>query len=281
MTAMVHEDSPGVLVATPAGDVHVVIDGDPGAAIVVACVHGLPGGARDFRLLGRALAKRGACCVRLDLPGFGRSPAPSALLRRPQDRAALVAAVMKARGHRRYAVVGHSFGGTAALALAGMAGTSSSVTALGLICSVGITRHQGLTVPHEFTGAIAGLHGVPLVGSTLTGPFVRLFRQATERLGVRGDRAFTDDELVDHAHIIGGLDFKDLRAFAGAVQAPTLVLSAQDDRLVESAVSFTLAAALRRAPIVTHHHREQGGHFLQHRAPHVIADWLMAVASPA
>ena len=34
MTALVHEDGPGVLVSTPMGDVYVVVDGDPDAAVV-------------------------------------------------------------------------------------------------------------------------------------------------------------------------------------------------------------------------------------------------------
>jgi len=272
--ALSPDEPAGVFVRTGVGDVHVKIDGDPSADVVCVFVHGLPGSLRDFTLAARGLAARGGCAVRVDMPGFGRSPPSSTLLVRPAERAALIADVMRARGHRRYAVCGHSFGGTTALALAAQA---DAVTAVVLACSVGITRHRGLTIPHELTGVIAGLRTVPVVGGPLTAPFVGRFRAAAERLGVRGDRPFSDDELVAQAKVIGGLDFADLRRYAASVRVSVLVLSAEDDRLVEPAVGFTLAAALRAAPLVTHHHRAQGGHFLQHRAADVIADWLATV----
>jgi fermentation-respiration switch protein FrsA (DUF1100 family) len=60
---------------------------------------------------------------------------------------------------------------------------------------------------------------------------------------------------------------------------PSLVLSAQDDRLVQPDVAYTLAAALRHAPLVSHHHRQTGGHFLQKRAADVIADWCLAATT--
>jgi len=280
-TALTRDDGPGVLVPTSFGDVHVKVDGDPGAAVVAAFVHGLPGSTRDFAAAGRALAARGGCAVRLDLPGFGRSPTSSSPLLAPADRADLVAAVMQARGHRRYAVVGHSFGGTAALALAGRAATAGPVSAVGLVASVGITRHRGLSLPHELTGALAGLHGVPVIGERLAGPLVGRFRETLGRFGIRGDRPFTDRELVEQAATVGALDFKDLRQWAAAVRAPVLVISAEDDRIVESDVSFTLAAALTGAPLVSHHHRRVGGHFLQRKVGAVIADWLMVVTGEA
>jgi len=118
------------------------------------------------------------------------------------------------------------------------------------------------------------------VGERLAAPFVEGMRRAMARVGVRAERPFSDAELVGQAEIIGGLDFADLRRFAAAVRAPALVLSAEDDRIVDSHVSFTLAAALSQASLVTHHHRQTGGHFLQKRHADVIADWLMAVVGP-
>lgn len=277
-TALATDDVPGVLVKTSVGDVHVVFDGDVHAAVVVACVHGLPGSARDFIHLGRELRRRGACAVRFDMPGFGRSPplkmAPSSTLYAPQQRAAVVAEVMQRLGHRRYAVVGHSFGGTAALATAA---SFEAVTALALICSVGVTRHRGLTIPHEITRQLAGIRELPVVGARLAAPFIDVVRQTTERLGVRGERPFSDDEIVDQMQLLGGIDYADLRGFARRVRVPALVMSAEDDRILERAVPFTLAAALTSSPLVTHHHRTTGGHFLQKRAAAAIADWLTIV----
>jgi fermentation-respiration switch protein FrsA (DUF1100 family) len=104
-------------------------------------------------------------------------------------------------------------------------------------------------------------------------------RRTIAALGVRGERSYTDDEIVEHTRIIGGIDFADLRRFAREVRVPTLVLSAQDDRLVQPAVARTLTKALTHAPLVSHHHRRTGGHFLQKRAADAIADWCLAVAT--
>jgi ribA/ribD-fused uncharacterized protein len=87
-----------------------------------------------------------------------------------------------------------------------------------------------------------------------------------------------DAELVEHATTVGALDFVDLRRFAQAVRAPALVVSAHDDRVVHTDVSFTLAAALTDAAIVSHHHRRVGGHFLQRKVGDVVAEWLMTLA---
>lgn len=273
-TALATDDVPGVLVKTSVGAVHVVVDGNVDADVVVACVHGLPGSARDFIHLGRELRRRGACAVRFDMPGFGRSPPPTSTVHAPQQRAAVVAEVMHRLGHERYAVVGHSFGGTAALATAA---TFEAVTALALICSVGVTRHRGLTIPHEITRQLAGIRDLPVVGARLAAPFIDVVRQTTERLGVRGERPFSDDEIVDQMQLLGGIDYADLRGFARRVRVPALVMSAEDDRILERAVPFTLAAALTSSPLVTHHHRTTGGHFLQKRAAAAIADWLTIV----
>ncbi len=274
---MSSDDVDSVVVSTAVGDVHVVVDGDVGADVVVACIHGLPGSARDFLHLGRALQKRGACAVRFDLPGFGRSPPSTSLLLQPLQRAAVIAAVMQRLGHARYAVVGHSFGGTAALATAA---SVEAVSALALISSMGVTRHHGLTIPHEITRHLAGLRDVPLVGARLAAPVLNVVRRTTGRLGIRGERAFLDDEVVEQMQLMGGIDFADLRGFARRVRVPALVMSAEDDRIIERAVPFMLAAALSSSssPLVSHHHRATGGHFLQKRAAAAIADWLLIAA---
>ncbi len=278
--ALEHGDRAGVFVRVDiggvAGDVHVVVDGDP-ADPAVATVHGIPGGTRDFRVFAAEAKARGLCVVRVDLPGFGRSPSPSrgsALLASAQARAQLIVDVMAARGHREFAVVGHSFGGTAALATAAL--HPSSVTALALVNSVGVTRHRGLQVPHELTRQVKHLAKVPVVGARLLDVMVATYA----RMGIRSEKPLDHDDVVAHTELIGGLDFADLRAFAAAVSAPALVVSASDDKLVEPAVSFTLAQALSTtSPLVTHRHKQSGGHFLQkHDAP-AIASWIAARVS--
>ena len=268
-TALEHRDPTGVFVKTSQGEVHVVVDGDPRAP-AVCCVHGLPGSARDFRALAAELARRGLCAVRVDAPGFGRSPTGPRLLTSAGSRAALLVEVMQARGHRHWGVVGHSFGGTAALATAALYG--DQVGALVLVNSIGVTRHRGLSVPHELTRQARRFARLPVVGPRL----VAVVQQGYARLGIRSEEPVDADDVVDHTQLVGGLDFADLRSFAVRVRAPSLVVSAADDRVVQADVSFTLAQALSSTTLTTHRHRDHGGHGLQkHDAP-AIAAWLSA-----
>ena len=268
-TALEQRDAAGVFVRTEQGDVHVVVDGDP-AHPAVCCIHGVPGSARDLRALGQELATQGLCAVRVDAPGFGRSARGRTLLTTPAARAALLVEVMAARGHRSFAVVGHSFGGTAALSTAAL--FPAHVTALVLINSIGVTRHHGMVLPHEITRQARRFTHLPVVGPRI----VAAWQSAMQGLGQRADDVLDADDVDAHTSLVGGLDFADLRVFAQRVRAPALVVSAADDRVVEPAVSFTLARALSSTTLTSHRHCGRGGHALQkHEAP-AIAAWLRA-----
>ncbi|HEY1097740.1 MAG TPA: alpha/beta hydrolase [Myxococcota bacterium] len=276
-TQLTTDDAPGRFVRiNGCDDIHVVVDGDLDSDVVVACVHGVPGSARDFTALGRALRERGACCVRFDMPGFGRTLLTNSPRFSPSQRAEIVTAAMQKLGVRRFVVVGHSFGGSVALSAAGMSTSSPAVSALVMVCAVGITRHRGLSIPHELTGLVAPLRDVPVVGARLSAPVVGFVRGTIAKLGVRGERPYSDDEIVAHTQVIGGLDFVALRHAAATVSVPALVVSARDDRLVEPATSFALVEALSSSssPLVSHRHMATGGHFLQRRAADPIAAWI-------
>jgi pimeloyl-ACP methyl ester carboxylesterase len=266
-TALSSADAPGIFVPTRHGEVHVVVDGDPSWP-AVATLHGLPGSARDFRVLGGLLAARGVCTVRIDAPGFGRSPAHGTLARTPADRAALVVDVMRARGHERFGLVAHSFGGSAALAAAAL--WPDVVRALALVCTMGVTRHRGLQLPHELNGALGALLKAPVIGPRA----VATLQAAYERAGVRRDKPVDADGLYAETQVIGAVDFADLRACAARVRCPTLVVGADDDPLVQREVSFALVAALTAAPLVGHRRLRQGGHFLQKHDARALAGWM-------
>jgi pimeloyl-ACP methyl ester carboxylesterase len=254
----------GVFVGTAVGDVHVVVDGDP-AAPAVACVHGIPGATRDFRAFAAHASALGLCTVRIDMPGFGRSPQSAPFLRSPVERAGLVRAVMQARGHRRYGVFGHSFGGTVALALAATA--RDDVTALVLCNSVGTLRHRGLQVPHELLAPVKHVARIPVLGPRALDVLTATYA----RMGIKSDRPLGVDDVVAHTSLIGALDFAEQRLHAAAVRAPTLVLSAADDPLVEPMVGFALAAAIGESETTVHRHHQRGGHYLQKRDAAAIA----------
>jgi pimeloyl-ACP methyl ester carboxylesterase len=124
-----------------------VADDGPEAGPVVVCLHGIPGSARDFRSLTPLLVERGWRVLRIDMPGFGGS-ATRHDLPDPQSRARFTLDIANACGVDRFAVIGHSFGGATALHVA----ASLRVSALALVCSVGLRRHRAMGLPQPDAG---------------------------------------------------------------------------------------------------------------------------------
>lgn len=249
------------------GEVHVVDEG-PRDAPVVVMVHGLPGSTRDFRYLGPALAARGLRAVRIDLPGFGKTPARAFPSTRVSDRAVFIQRVMRALGVERFALVGHSFGGGIVAQCAAL--FPDDVSALVCVNSIGPRRHRGYPAPGVIIRASTRLLDVPVIGPRWHDAIQRGYAA----VGLKSDIGLGVDVVKLQFTIFGGVSFLELRHAARRVRAPTLVVSAKDDPLVEPPVAFALARALRGAPLVSHLHVASGGHFLQkHEAP-AIASWL-------
>jgi pimeloyl-ACP methyl ester carboxylesterase len=87
-------------------------------AVPVVLLHGASGNANDwtFGML-QGLAQGGAV-VAFDRPGIGGSDAPETGVESPFVQASLMAAGLQALGHRQAILVGHSYGGSVALAWA-------------------------------------------------------------------------------------------------------------------------------------------------------------------
>jgi pimeloyl-ACP methyl ester carboxylesterase len=249
-----------------AGDVHVVVEGER-TSPAVAMIHGVPGSVRDFRYLGPAVAARGLCAVRIDMPGFGKTPASAFAGTRGPDRAAFVRGVMRALGHRRFAVCGHSFGGGTALLAAAL--FPDDVTAVACVNSIGPRRHRG-GVPTSLAFAAGEALALPVVGA----PLHEALAAGYGARGLKSDVGLDVDVVRHHARVVAGLEYADLRAACAGVRCPALVASSADDPLVETASSFALARALVQAPLSSHLHTKTGGHFLQKLEAESIAAWL-------
>lgn len=259
-------DPPVRLLDTAAGRVGVAEEG-PADAPAVLCQHGIPGSARDFRYLGPLLAKR-LRVVRLEMPGFGSAP-PGAVDTLAGWAAAAVAAA-DALGLERFAVLGHSFGGGAALHAAARAG--ARLTGAVLLASMGGRRHRGFLLPCGAYALAVRLAGHP-----------RAWRPAaaTARLAYRvnGLRPPADDAgLVLHMRLLASVDFGELAASAGRVAAPALVVHAADDPLVEVDIARALVRDFPNASFVG---LAGGGHHLNRTRPREVAEAVLGLLAPA
>jgi pimeloyl-ACP methyl ester carboxylesterase len=284
-------DPEGRFLDTPGGRVHVVLDdarppaaarsnghatapralGHAGEPHALVFIHGIPGNTRDARYLGPALARRGVTCVRLDMPGFGKTardvlPAAGAV-----ERAAFVRHVMRTLGFTRFAVAGHSIGGAVALACA--ARFPDDVTALALVSSVGVLRHRGLVMPTTLHKSLAFLaaHAPGAVTAPLAGMLARYY----DGRGTKSDSPVDVATVAHHLSIVGALDFVEQRAHARMVRCPVLVTNNDDDPFIGPHIATSLVDALTpSAPLVTHLRAKVGGHHGQKTAASPIADWV-------
>ncbi len=274
MNALEPTDPEGRFLDVPGGRVHVVVEG-PADGPVCLLVHGAPGSVRDFRYLGPELAARGLRAVRVDMPGFGATPLEVWPALDARGRAAFVHNV-GARFAERYALLGHSIGGSACLVAAGL--YADEIRALALVNSVGVTRHRGMRVPEGVARLLDDALALPNVGDALQG----VLRSAMRELGFREAdvAALTSDSLRVHMRIVGGLDFPLHRAAARQVRCPSLVVSAADDPLVQPRVSQALADALCGRALQRHLQLETGGHYLQKHAARDIAVQLAEMLTP-
>ncbi len=236
---------------------------DEGQGPVVIALHGLPGGARDWRWLGPAVAPA-LRLVRLELPGFGQTPRLAMPDPGFEARARWVLAFADALRIERFAVMGHSIGGPLAMALAGLA--PGRVSRLALVASVGLSVHRGYRQAGPMR-KLAPLAKVPLLGSAVMTPFIRW---AFGRFGFKGH---SDEALAHTLAIVNALDFRDNRRFAAAVTVPTLVAWANDDPIIDQAVSEELAAALPAGPRLAF---ADGGHNIQKSKAVALGEALVA-----
>ncbi|MCB9677233.1 MAG: alpha/beta fold hydrolase [Alphaproteobacteria bacterium] len=250
-------EAEAVPVALPVGTVGVV---DEGTGPTVVAIHGLPGSVRDWRWLAPALTPH-VRFVRLDLPGFGKTP-PGDVGYDIDARGAWVAAVLEGLGLEDAVLLGHSMGGPVA---ASAARQSDRVRALGLVASVGTEIHVMLRRQPGVRWACYTLHAPPVARAML--PYLR---RNFERTGFRN---VSDDEILQACFVLARVRFGTNRANLAALRKPTLVAWASDDKLVDEPVSEKLYWA---APIGPRIRFPTGGHNIQATRASELAEALLA-----
>lgn len=237
-------DPPPRSVDLPQGTASFTDEGD-GPPIVL--IHGMPGSGRDFRWLAPALSPRFRV-IRLDLPGFGATPAGRTGYS-IAARAAFVTAFLEALDLQGVVLVGHSMGGPVATRASL---DEERVVGLALVAAVGPTPHRPLRRSP----------GVPLAGWLLHVPgaiglFLPWMRRAFASVGFRGT---PDGEIVQTVFVLSRFRFVHHRANLAGCRVPCMVAWCADDPVVEAAIAEKLYWASPIGPRVCF---PTGGHNLQ------------------
>ncbi len=222
---------------------------DEGRGPCIVALHGLPGSVRDFRYLGGALP-RTVRLIRLDLPGFGGTPAQSGGLSL-EDRGRFVVRALEALRIDRCVLLGHSMGGSVATQAAVLA--PERVASLALISSVGTRRHRML---RRFPTP-------PALVTAIDAPLTRwAARRLLHRAFVFGgfSPATPLEEVAQTVRILGVLNLQDHARNLEKLAVPTLLAWADDDPLIEPEIFQDLA---QRVPAGPRLHWSTGGHNLQ------------------
>ncbi len=243
-----------------------------GSGIPLLALHGAYSARAEVRgFLEPMLAERPVRRIYADLPGHGESR-PSSGLRTPDDVLDLVDRLLEAEtSGGRFLVLGHSFGGHFARAIA--ARHPDRVAGMALICSfvAGEQRTAESRVVRD-DGASAALD--PDRRSEYEGYFVVRTADTLERfrravIPATGD---VDDETLEVA-IAAGPHAADPDEVA--VDAPVLVMSGRHDSWVGWERQERLGDLYPHATVVT---AADAGHALPHERPGLVTallcDWL-------
>lgn len=237
---------------------------DEGQGPAVVLVHGLPGSGRDFRWLAAALAP--SCrVVRLDLPGFGGTPASAAGLS-IEARGRFVVQAVEALNLERCVVAGHSMGGPVAAQAAVLA--PERFHGLGLLASVGVRPHvlmRRFAVMMPFASKVDWPVVGPLVARTVRVGFRAAGFPPQTTLG----------EVVQTIRVVARLDLETHRQNLKRLGQRTLVAWAEDDTFIERAIAEELASQVPQGPRLTW---PKGGHNVQKSQAVPLAQALAQLA---
>ena len=223
---------------------------EEGEGPALVALHGLPGSARDFRWLGAALPPT-LRFIRLELPGFGSTPRTTEPRPDILSRAAFVIRALDALEIDTYTLLGHSMGGTVALAVA--AKDLDRCRSLALLASAGLRPHRLLrrAVPLR---PVAGLVDHWLLGGPTTALIARV-------MGLFGFPASIPRSEFAHAtRCVTALEFALQRTHSESIRQRTLAAWSEDDPLIERAVFEEHAARLPPGPRLVW---SSGGHNIQ------------------
>lgn len=248
---------------------------DEGQGYPVILLHGLPGSHRDFRYLAPALRDVGARTISIDLPGFGKTPFTSFPALKSTNRSAIAVHVADALGISQFSILGHSFGG--ALAFHAAALFPERITSLGLVSSVGVSRHMGKRM---FPSVLVRSLSIALATGLASQQLLDLGQNFYKKIGV--GYAPTKRELEIVLEMTRLVDFSANRSAVRTVRCPTLLVSSKNDPIVDPASHARLVSAFDSKVPLRQIRFHRGGHALQKHSAYNIAQqhmWMVQRAA--
>lgn len=266
------------------GDLRVRYVEQPGVRPEVLLLHGLPGTADDFERVTPLLA--GHRTIALDRPGFGASDGGYHPL---AEQLAAIEGLLDQLAIRRVFLVGHSYGGSLALAFA--VRHPERVRGLVLVAAAAAgSRSKGFE--RAQARLVQGL-SLPVVQPLADATFSQSMRRVSAQMGA--GEAFDPDPVDDGYEqrlLAVTMRHEDLDAYAGEVLAsngvlerldeqlpeistPAVVIQGDGDRLVKAEYGRRLARKLPRARFVG----VRGGHMVPLVHPDVVAAAVRSCAA--
>lgn len=249
----------------------------PGRDPAVVLLHGLPGTADDFDAVTARLP--GVHTIAFDRPGFGFS---SGGYHPVAEQLATIDRLLARLGvHGPVVLVGHSYGGTLALAYA----EARPQRVRGLVLVDAAAAGERSSAFERAQSRLVQVLSWPVVQQVADVTFSQLLRTASAK---QGDARAFDPGPVDaaHEHRLLALNMRhdDLDAYAGeqlhadgviagidarlaAIRAPAVVIQGAHDELVEPRYGRRLAATLPHARLVM----VSGGHMAPYVHPALVA----------
>ncbi len=259
---------------------------DRGHGPVVVLVHGQPGQAADWRVVAGALESSHRVIVP-DRPGYGRTGGAAVGVAANADA---LGRLLDDNGIESATVVGHSFGGGVALALAlrrgELVGGLVLVGSVGTRSSLGPQDHVlGLPVLGEslaFAGFQASRWLLPALRrrSTRLPPAMASWLRSVPEPGPAVDGATPPSAATWRSFVIEQrallVETPALEAGLGSVRAPTAVVAGRRDRVVPTRAAVDLAEGIPGAELVW---VPAAGHLVPQEAPGVLVDVVRRYAS--
>ena len=236
---------------------------DEGAGSATAVtVPGLPGSNRDFRWLAPLLSPH-MRVIRMDPPGYGRSPRPNDSGMSVAERAAATEDLLDALDLGPVMLISHSAGGVVAARLARM--HPQRITSLAMLAPPGPEPHFDQRPLRRMAPVLA----------TAPGAWVMKNRIRSQYREMGFPRYLRDDEMRFALLDAAKMDFADYAEDAAGLSQRTLVSWAGDDHVISDTLTADLVDLVPRSQALRF---DDGGHSIPKTRAKELAPAILALA---